>query len=268
MGKALFVTDIWSSSATIVTSIKDAATPITNLLDINPARVVLSSISAQSFSVTLINNPGLIDSFVLCYTTTVQAHGWRIEGAATLAGLGTSNLINSGATALEVWPPISGQEIFPFRHLFWRAPTPQTCGAVRITVVGLPQFSVGHCKVGLALEPLLNYSQSAGYGYGYQDPSVITPNPSGPDHILANPRRQSARMTLEFVTKAEADNFAQLSYFYGESHPIFVVFDPDDDEGGFIRMINALVEWQDPPVSSASAGGRYTIPLRFREYGP
>jgi hypothetical protein len=215
--------------------------------------------------ITMTSSQAPIDSVAVAYTTTASNHTWRVEGAATSGNLGTVNLLDS--TLIPFWPHL-GLELYPYRHAFWRAPTPQTCGAVRITINGLPQFYVGHIRVGLGFQPAINFSFSDGFAFGWRDGSEITEPPSGPPQILAWPRRQSMRLNMNFQTYLDALTFVDLSFLYGASHPLFVVLDPDDTTTGHYLMINALLGWDDPPVQSTPALGRFSVPLSLREYGP
>jgi hypothetical protein len=192
-------------------------------------------------------------------------HQWRIEAALVLEDLGTSNLIDSGF--MSFWPH-GGLGDFQYRHAFWQAPTPEICSAVRITITGLPQFFVGHVKAGLGFQPEVNFSFTNWFGFGWTDSSVIVRPPAGPPQITAYPGRQSMRLTMDFQTLLDALTFAELSYQYGGSHPVFVVLDPDNTTWTHYIMINALIEWSDPPVMSSAAVGRFQVPLILREYGP
>lgn len=239
---------------------------IDNILDIRPDRGVLSSIASQLLQVTL-EGPSLpIDSFCAIYTTTSGTHTWRVEAATVTANLGTSNLIDSGTVTF--WPH-SGLDQYPYRHAFYRNSTSQTCGAVRITISGLPQFYVGHIKVGLGFQPDVNFSLDD-FALGWEDPSKITSVPgiaSGPARILAYPRRQVMTLNCHYQTYTDALIFVDHTFQYGRSHPLFVVLDPDDTTTTHYKMINALIEWESPPVQAIAPLGRFNVPMTLREYG-
>jgi hypothetical protein len=266
VGNILFIPDGWSSNGTVNGfTLTDGSALVGNLIDINPARGVLSNIPFEVMTILLEGPSDTIDSFCVLYTTTLANHTWRVEAALVLDDIGTANLIDSGF--MPFWPH-AGLGVFQYRHAFWRAPTPQICSAVRITISGLPQFYVGHVKVGLGFQPEVNFSFSDGFGFGWTDPAVINRPPAGPPQITAYPRRQSMRINMNFQTLVDALTFVELSYQYGGSHPIFVVLDPDNTVWTHYIMMNALIEWADPPVMSAPGVDRFQVPLTLREYGP
>lgn len=267
MGNILFIPDSWSSNASVNSSITSGSAPVQNMLDINPTRIVLSSVGSEQLTVVLTGPADLMDSFCILYTTTLANHVWQVEAAASLGDIGSSNLIDSGS--MSVWPH-AGLNVFQYRHAFWRAPTPQTCSAVRITISGLPQFSVGHVKVGLGFQPTENFSFSNGFAFGWTDPSRIERPIAGPPQITPVPRRQSMQFDMHYQTLVDALTFVELSYQYGGSHPIFVVLDPDNTTYTHYIMMNALMEWSDPPILSTGTMGpaRFMVPLFLREYGP